>query len=129
MLSQNSRRSDLSGVGFFCLVLAASATATTSAAVLGPSASSATTAASATAFTHRPGFVDHQGSTHEILTITRLNGAIGFLIVSKFRESETTWIAGELVANNLHRIGLKTRPREPILQFGFAGLVGKVAYK
>jgi hypothetical protein len=58
-----------------------------------------------------------------------LNHALRFLIVTKFRKTESARISRELVANDLDGISVKTGPRKPILQFGLAGLVGKVAYK
>lgn len=94
---------------------------------MGPPA--AATPASAAAFAHRPGFVHHQCSSQEILAVAGLNRSIGFGVVGEFRESETPGLSGELVANNLDRISMKSGLREEILQFGLAGLVGKVANK
>jgi hypothetical protein len=116
---------------FGYLVLSASAAATTAASAV-PAASPASAATTATrssaattstttsgtaapAFAHRPGFIHHQRTAQKILAVAGLNGALGFFVVAEFREPETPRLTGELIANNLNGIGLKSVPREPVL--------------
>lgn len=88
-----------------------------------------TAGASASALAHGTRFIDYQRPTQKILAIAILHCAVRLFVVTKFRKSETARVAGELIPNNLHGIGVKTGPREPILKLCFTGLVGKVAYK
>jgi hypothetical protein len=110
---------------------AAAATATTAASAVpaAPAAAAATTATrssatttstttswtAAPAFAHRAGFVHHQRTAQKILAIAGLNGALGFFVVAELREPETSRLTGELIADNLNGIGLKSVPREPVL--------------
>jgi hypothetical protein len=86
---------------------AGSSTATTSTT---PSAGTA-----APAFTHRAGFIYHQRTAQKILTVAGLNRALAFFVVAELREPETSRLTGELIADNLNGIGLKSVPREPVL--------------
>ncbi len=107
----------------FALVIAAASAA---AASVGRTTASASTAAT---LAHGPGFVHHQRTAEEILAIAGLNGAVGFFIIAELGESEPARIAGEFVANDLNRIGMKTGAGKPVLQLGLTGLIGKVAYE
>jgi hypothetical protein len=74
-----------------------------------------TTGSAAPAFAHRPGFIHHQRTAQKVLAVAGLNGALGFFIVAKLREPETTRLTGKLIADNLNGIGLESIPREPVL--------------
>jgi hypothetical protein len=74
-----------------------------------------TTGPAAPAFAHRPGFIHHQRTAQKVLAVAGLNGALGFFIVAKLREPETTRLTGKLIADNLNGIGLESIPREPVL--------------
>jgi len=107
----------------------AASTTTTAAAVAtfaspstAPSASRSAAAAATTtarpaapAFPHRPRLIYHQRTAQKVLAIAGLNGSLGFLVVAKFREPETTRLPGKLIADDLNGIGLKSVPREPVL--------------
>lgn len=80
-----------------------------SAATTTPAGSS--TASSASAFPHRPRLIHHERAAQEILAIAILNGSVRFVVIPKFRESESPRIARELVTNNLHRIRVEPRLR------------------
>jgi hypothetical protein len=75
----------------------------------------ATTGPTASAFTHRPGFIYHQRTAQEILSIAGLNGSLAFFVVAKLRKPETTRLTCKLVADDLNGIGLKSVPGEPVL--------------
>ena len=77
--------------------------------------STATTGTAAPAFTHGTGFIHHQRTAQKILAIAGLDGALGFFVVAELREPETSRLTGELIADNLNGIGLKSVPREPVL--------------
>ncbi len=93
----------------------ATASATTAARTSAATASTTTAGTTAPAFTHRAGFIHYQRTAQKILAIAGLNGALGFFVVAKFREPETSRFTGELIADNLNGIGLKSVPREPVL--------------
>jgi hypothetical protein len=93
----------------------ATASATTSATWPAATTTAASTGPTASAFAHRTGFIYHQRTAQKILAIAGLNGSLGFFVVAKLREPETTRLAGELIADNLNGIGLKSGPREPVL--------------
>jgi hypothetical protein len=102
----------------------ASPAAATAATTRAPSA-----AAPTAAFAHGASLVHHQRAAQEILAVAGLHGSICFFIISKLREPESARFAGELVANDLHRIRLKPGLGEPVLQLCLTRLVWKVAYK
>ena len=61
------------------------------------SASAATT----TAFAHRPRLIHHQRAAQKILAIAGLNGPIRFFVISKFREPKSSRLTRKLIANDL----------------------------
>jgi hypothetical protein len=79
------------------------------------SATTTTTGPAAPAFAHRSGFIHHQRTAQKVLAVAGLNGSLGFFIVAKLREPETTRLTGKLIADNLNGIGLESIPREPVL--------------
>jgi hypothetical protein len=79
------------------LVLAASATA----AAVGWTASAVAAASTTTALAHRPSFVHYQRPAQKILAVAGLDGAVGFFVISKFREPESSRLTRELIANDL----------------------------
>jgi hypothetical protein len=93
----------------------ASASATTSASRSAAATTATSTGPSTSAFAHRTGFIYHQRTAHKVLAIAGLNGSLGFFVVAKLRKPETTRLTGELIADNLDGIGLKSGPREPVL--------------
>jgi hypothetical protein len=94
----------------------APASAATTAATRPTAATSATTTGpAAPAFAHRARLIHHQRTAQKVLAIAGLNGALGFFIVAKLREPETTRLTGKLIADNLNGIGLESIPREPVL--------------
>jgi hypothetical protein len=90
-------------------------TATTATGSPAATTSATTSGPAAPALTHRAGFIHYQRTAQKILAIAGLNGALGFFIVAEFREPETSRLTGELIADNLNGIGLKSVPREPVL--------------
>ena len=93
----------------------AAAAATTAASRSAATTAATSTRPTASAFAHRTGFIYHQRTAQKILAIAGLNGSLGFFVVAKLREPETTRLTGKLVADNLNGIGLKSVPREPVL--------------
>jgi hypothetical protein len=93
----------------------ASASATTAAARSAATTTATSTGPTASAFAHRTCFIYHQRTAQKILAIAGLNGTLGFFVVAKLREPETTRLTGELIADNLNGIGLKSVPGEPVL--------------
>jgi hypothetical protein len=91
------------------------AAATTAAGPASATTSTTTSGTAAPSFAHRAGFIHHQRTAQKILAIAGLNGALGFFVVAKFREPETSRLTGEFIADNLNGIGLKSVPREPVL--------------
>jgi hypothetical protein len=77
--------------------------------------SATTTGPAAPAFAHRPRLIHHQRTAQKVLAIAGLNGSLGFFVVAKLREPETTRLTGKLIANNLNGISLESIPREPVL--------------
>jgi hypothetical protein len=93
----------------------ASASATTTASRSAATTAATSTGPTASAFAHRTGLIYHQRTAQKILAIAGLNGSLGFFVVAKLREPETTRLTGKLVANYLYGIGLKSVPGEPVL--------------
>jgi len=93
----------------------AAAAATTAASRSAATTAATSTRPTASAFAHRTGFIYHQRTAQKILAIAGLNGSLGFFVVAKLREPETTRLTGELIADNLDGIGLKSGPCEPVL--------------
>lgn len=78
---------------------ASAPSATTAASTTAESAAATTTATGPTAtaatatFAGRPRFVDHDVTTHKILAVQSLNGALGFLVAIDFDKSEPAGLA------------------------------------
>ena len=73
---------------------ATAATASASSSTTAPAEAATTAPASAApaAFTRGSGFVDDNVSTHEIMAIQSLDGALGFLVAIDFDKSEPAWL-------------------------------------
>jgi hypothetical protein len=61
-------------------------------------AATTTTAASATTFTLRTGFIDHQSAAQEILAVESGDNFFSFGIVANFSETKTAWLPRETIA-------------------------------
>jgi hypothetical protein len=66
----------------------------------------ATTAAGASAFTLRTGFIHHQCAAQKILAIERFDRFVSFGIVADFGETETARLSRETIAQKRERIRL-----------------------
>ncbi len=63
---------------------------------------SARPARAASTFRLRPRFVHYQVAPSKILTVERIDGAIGIFIVGHFHECESTGLPGETVTNEIY---------------------------
>jgi len=104
---RRKRRTELPAIATIATVAAittaAAATAatsaiTTTAAATATAVATASTTATGT-FSLRAGFVHHEVSATEVLTVETVDCAIGIFIAGDFNESETAGLAGEAIAN------------------------------
>jgi hypothetical protein len=68
-----------------------------------PSTAEAATAAPAgpasSTFSRRPGFVDDNVTTHKVVAVQSLDGALGFLVAIDLDKSEPAWLPRKTVAH------------------------------
>src|SRR5207253_7284346 len=92
-------------------------------------AATETAAAAATAATLllRTGLVHHEIPATEILTIHRINRAVGFFVVGNFDECEATRLARKTVTDEIDCRGVDSRLREEFMQRIFRGGKRKIS--
>ena len=77
-----------------CATTKAAATATATAAVATTACAAAEAAATGRTWLHGPGFVDHQATTTELLTIHFIDGGLRFGVASHFHKAKTFGATG-----------------------------------
>jgi hypothetical protein len=74
----------------------------------------------------RPGFVDHEVSPAEILTVHGINRAVSVFVVVDFDEGEAARLSGETIANEIDTRGSNTDLGEPLVELIFRGRKRKI---
>jgi hypothetical protein len=94
--------------------LPAASAATTAISATAAWASASTPAATAFARDHGAGFVDHQGTSHQVAAVACFDGTIRCRVVVNFNEPESASLACETVTHHVHAVDGNTRLREEI---------------
>jgi hypothetical protein len=99
----------------------AATVAATSAAVTSTTAATSAPASAPTAGTLglRPGFVDHQVPSTEVLTVQGVDGAVRIFVIGYFNEGEATRLPCKAIADQIDTRGSYTDLREPFMKLIF----------
>jgi hypothetical protein len=113
---------------------AVAASATTAApTTMAAAAAAITTTASATstapgaALSLRPGFIDYEIPTAEILAVQRVDRAVGVFVALHFHEGKTAGLSREAITNEIDTRGSYANLCEPFLQLLFRRGKRKIA--